>query len=81
VLAGVAAAKAGGSARTGHAEAILEEMAAVRAGLAKAKAGDLVVMCVDDAVAVYREAMAASGTSARGGSAFADPGELEAPDG
>jgi hypothetical protein len=31
-------------------------------------------------VAVYREAMAASG-AARGGSAFADPGELEAPDG
>ncbi|MDP9484131.1 MAG: cyanophycin synthetase, partial [Chloroflexota bacterium] len=81
VLAGVAAAKAGGGARTGHSEAILDEMAAVRAGLARAKAGDLVVMCVDDAVSVYREAMAASGTSARGGSAFADPGELEAPDG
>ncbi len=81
VLAGVAAARARGTARTGAAEAILEEMAAVRAGLARAKSGDLVVMCVDDAVSVYREAMAASGTSARGGSAFADPGELEAPDG
>ena len=81
VLAGVEAAKARGGVRTGHAEAILEEMAAVRAGLARAKPGDLVVMCVDDAVSVYREAMAASGSAARGGSAFADPGELEAPDG
>ena len=42
--------------------------------------GDLVVCCVDDAIAVYREAMAAAGTS-RGGTAFADPGELEAPEG
>lgn len=80
VLAGIAHAKAGGGARTGPAEAVLEELAAVRAGLARAKPGDLVVMCVDDAVSVYREAMAASG-AARGGSAFADPGELEAPDG
>jgi hypothetical protein len=39
-----------------------------------------VVCCVDDAVAVYREAMAAAG-SARGTTAFADPGELEAPEG
>jgi hypothetical protein len=31
-------------------------------------------------VAVYREAMAAAG-SARGATAFADPGELEAPEG
>jgi cyanophycin synthetase len=80
VLAGIASAKAGGGARTGPAEAVLEELTAVRAGLARAKPGDLVVMCVDDAVSVYREAMAASG-AARGGSAFADPGELEAPDG
>jgi hypothetical protein len=35
---------------------------------------------VDDAVAVYREAMSASGSS-RGGTAFTDPGELEAPEG
>jgi cyanophycin synthetase len=81
VLAGVASAQARGGARTGSAEAILEEMAAVRAGLSRARDGDLVVMCVDDAVGVYREAMAGSGAAARGGSAFADPGELEAPDG
>ena len=36
--------------------------------------------CVDDAIAVYREAMAAAGNS-RGGTAFHDPGELTAPDG
>ena len=40
--------------------------------------GDLVVCCVDDAVAVYREAMALAG-QARGGTAFADPGELRRP--
>ena len=59
---------------------ILEEMGAVRAALRRAAPGDLVVCCVDDAVGVYREAMAASG-SARGSTAFADPGELEAPEG
>ena len=40
--------------------------------------GDLVVVCADDAVGVYREAMALAGR-AQGGMAFADPGELEAP--
>ena len=55
-------------------------MSAVRAALRRAVPGDLVVCCVDDAVAVYREAMSAAGTT-RGGTAFADPGELEAPDG
>ena len=49
-------------------------MTAVRAALRRAIPGDLVVCCVDDAIAVYREAMAAAGTS-RGGTAFADPGE------
>jgi cyanophycin synthetase len=80
VLDGVRAAKASGTSRATRAEKILEEMPAVRAALRRAIPGDLVVCCVDDAIAVYREAMAASGTS-RGGSAFADPGELEAPEG
>ena len=80
VLAGVASAQAVNRARTVRADAVLEEMAAVREGLTRAKSGDLVVMCVDDAVAVYREAMAATG-AVRGGTAFADPGELEAPEG
>jgi uncharacterized protein (DUF2237 family) len=55
-------------------------MTAVRTALRRAIPGDLVVCCVDDAVGVYREAMAAAGSS-RGGTAFADPGELEAPEG
>ena len=80
VLEGVREAKAAGTARATRAEKILEEMAAVRAALRRAIPGDLVVCCVDDAIAVYREAMAAAGTS-RGGTAFADPGELEAPEG
>jgi hypothetical protein len=41
--------------------------------------GDLNVMCDDDAVGVYREAMAAAGAS-RGERVFADSGELEAPE-
>jgi cyanophycin synthetase len=58
---------------------ILDEMTAVRAALRRSNPGDLVVMCVDDAVGVYRETMALGGEGA--GTAFADPGELEAPAG
>jgi cyanophycin synthetase len=80
VVEGIRAARGNGGARTTKAEKILEEMAAVRMALRRAKPGDLVVMCVDDAIGVYRHAMAAAG-SARGATAFADPGELEAPEG
>ena len=80
VVDGVRAARAAGSSRATRAEKILDELSAVRAALRRANPGDLVVMCVDDAIAVYREAMAAS-SSGRGATAFADPGELEAPDG
>jgi hypothetical protein len=59
---------------------VLVEMMAVRPALRRAIPGDLVVCCVDDAIGVYREAMSAAGAS-RGGTAFADPGELEAPEG
>ena len=48
--------------------------------LRRANPGDLVVMCVDDSIAVYREAMASAGHR-DGQTAFADPGELEAPEG
>ena len=65
VLEGVREAKAAGTARATRAEKILEEMAAVRAALRRAIPGDLVVCCVDDAIAVYREAMAAAGHVAR----------------
>ena len=61
-------------------EKILEELSAVRTALRRAAPGDLVVCCVDDAVAVYREAMSVAG-SARGTTAFADPGEFEVPEG
>jgi cyanophycin synthetase len=80
VVEGVRAARSDGTARAQRAEKILEEMAAVRTALRRAAPGDLVVCCVDDAVGVYREAMAAAGSS-RGTTAFADPGELEAPEG
>jgi cyanophycin synthetase len=79
VAEGARAARADG-ARTSKAETILEEMSAVRAALRRANPGDLVVMCVDDAVGVYREAVALAG-GPRGATAFADPGELEAPEG
>jgi cyanophycin synthetase len=66
--------------RTVKVDKILDEQSAVRAALRRANRGDLVVMCVDDAVGVYREAMAIAGKPA-GTTAFADPGELEAPEG
>jgi cyanophycin synthetase len=80
VIEGVRGAREGGTARAARADKVLDEMSAVRTALRRAMPGDLVVCCVDDAVGVYREAMAAAGTS-RGGTAFADPGELEAPEG
>ena len=80
VVEGVRAARADGTARAIKVDTILDEMTAVRAALRRASPGDLVVCCVDDAVAVYREAMSVAGTS-RGTTAFADPGELEAPEG
>ena len=42
--------------------------------LRRANPGDLVVMCVDDSIGVYREAMASAGQR-DGATAFADPGE------
>jgi cyanophycin synthetase len=79
VLEGIRDARAQGSARVLRADKMLDELAAVRAALRRASPGDLVVCCVDDAVSVYREAMSAGG--AMRGAAFADPGELEAPEG
>jgi cyanophycin synthetase len=80
VVEGIRTARGEGAARANRYDKVLEEMAAVRAALRRAVPGDLVVCCVDDAIAVYREAMSASGGS-RGGTAFTDPGELEAPEG
>ncbi len=80
VLEGARRARADGSGRVVRTEKILDELSAVRATLKRAVPGDLVVMCVDDAVAVYRETMSSArrpGTA----TAFADPGELSAPAG
>ena len=80
VIEGVRSARSDGHARATRADKVLDEMNAVRTALRRAMPGDLVVCCVDDAIGVYREAMSAAGAS-RGGTAFADPGELEAPEG
>jgi cyanophycin synthetase len=79
VLEGIRRAR-GNGARTTRADRILDELTAARAALRRASPGDLLVMCVDDAIAVYRESMAAAGQGL-GTTAFADPGELEAPEG
>ncbi|HEX5829053.1 MAG TPA: Mur ligase family protein, partial [Candidatus Limnocylindrales bacterium] len=82
VANGIRAARADGRARATKVEKILDEPAAVRAALRRASPGDLVVVCADDAVGVYREAMTLAGRGqGSGGTAFADPGELEAPEG
>jgi cyanophycin synthetase len=80
VADGVRRAREKGTGRTIRVDKILEEQSAVKAALRRANPGDLVVMCVDDSVAVYREAMASAGQHA-GSTAFADPGELDAPEG
>jgi cyanophycin synthetase len=79
VLEGVEVAQREGGRSSGPA-AILDEITAARAALEMAAPTDLVVMCVDDAAAVYREAMA-SRRDGRRAQAFADPGELEAEEG
>jgi cyanophycin synthetase len=78
VAHGARAVRGEGQARSMKVEKILDEAAAVRTALRRAAPGDLVVVCADDAVGVYREAMALAGRAA-GATAFADPGELEAP--
>jgi cyanophycin synthetase len=78
VADGVHQARASGVARTTRVERILDELTAVRSALRRANPGDLVVMCVDEATTVYGEVMALAGQPA-GTTAFADPGELEAP--
>jgi cyanophycin synthetase len=81
VVEGIRAARADGKARTIKVDKVLDEPAAVKAALRRAQPGDLVVVCADDAVGVYREAMSLAGRNQGGGTAFADPGELEAPEG
>ena len=54
ILEGVREAQAGG-ARVGNVEIVLEEMAATRRALDRARGGDLVVLCVDYATDVWQE--------------------------
>ncbi len=83
VADGVRSAKEKGTGRTIRVDKVLDELTAVKTALRRANPGDLVVMCVDDSIAVYREAMASAGKR-DGGTAYADPDEasaLEAPAG
>jgi cyanophycin synthetase len=83
VADGVRVAREKGTGRTIRVEKVLDELTAVKTALRRANPGDLVVMCVDDSIAVYREAMASAGKR-DGGTAYADPDEasaLEAPEG
>ncbi|MGZ3632564.1 MAG: cyanophycin synthetase [Candidatus Limnocylindrales bacterium] len=79
VLAGVEAARRDG-ARNTLADAVLDELAASRIALAEAGPGDVVVVCADDAPGVYQLAMGV-GRQAGRGTAIADPGEREVPEG
>ena len=80
VADGVRVAREKGTSVTVRVDKILDELSAVKTALRRANPGDLVVMCVDDSIAVYKEAMASAGKG-DGQTAFADPGELEAPEG
>ncbi len=79
VLAGIEQAQAEG-ARCRQAEAVLEEIEAARLAISEARQGDLVMMCVDEAPAVYREVMAA-GRAGRRGVAIGAPGEFAVEEG
>jgi len=77
VADGVREAREQGTGRTLRVDKILDELSAVKTALRRANPGDLVVMCVDDSIAVYREAMASAGKR-DGGTAYADPAEMVA---
>ena len=80
VLAGVKDAQGKGTARAVTAEAVLLEIEAAKTGLRRARPGDMVVVCADDASAVYREAMA-RGRGQMAGRAIGDPGEFSVDEG
>jgi cyanophycin synthetase len=80
VLAGVTSAQKHGKARTEAAEPVLDEMDAARRALAEARAGDLIVVCADDAAGVYQEAMALN-RAPRRATAIVAPGEMAVSEG
>jgi cyanophycin synthetase len=79
VVAGVREAQAKG-ARCHEVDAVLNELDAARTAIRQARPGDLVVVCADDAAAVYREAMELSRSRDRY-TAIGAPGEFEVPEG
>ncbi len=80
MLAGVASARKAGKARTDVAEPMLDELDAARRALAEARAGDLIVVCADDAAGVYQEAMGLN-RAPRRATAIVAPGEMAVPEG
>jgi cyanophycin synthetase len=80
VVTGIRTARGEGAARATRIQKVLVELSAARSALRRATPGDLVVVCVDDAVAVYREAVSMASPDRRR-EAFTDPGELDAPEG
>ncbi len=79
VMVGVEEARAAGESRCERSVVILNEIEAAIAAIKHGHAGDLIVVCADDAAAVYREAMALGGGSS--GPAISDPGELSVSEG
>ena len=55
ILEGVRGAMAGGGARAGNVEVVVDEMEATRKALDRSRPGDLVVLCVDYATEVFKE--------------------------
>ena len=74
VLEGIEAARHNG-ARVRKVDVVLNELEAARTALGRAEAGDLVVVCADDAGAVYGEAMRLA-QKATGEVAISAPGEM-----
>ena len=74
VVEGIETARQEGG-RVGKVDIVLNELEAARTALGRAQAGDLVVVCADDAAAVYGEAMRLA-QRATGEVAITAPGEM-----
>ena len=79
LMEGITRAQADG-ARCADASIVLNEQDAAAAGMALARAGDLVVLAADDTAEVYRRVMAEAHLRP-GGSAIAAPGEFAVEEG
>jgi cyanophycin synthetase len=79
VVEGIEAAR-GDGARVDKVDMVLNELEAARTALGRAQAGDLLVVCADDAGAVYGEAMRLA-QKAIGEVAISAPGEMSVDEG